>query len=323
MIESITNRHAFPLYAFILAILLLAQTGCPAPKPPDEPDEGNGTDEINKPDGPVRIAFVPSVEIGGMGMELEVFDLKLSELIGHEVESHIVLTYSACIEQMAAGHHEAAFLPSFAYVLAHERYNVQVALKAVRNGSPTYRGQIITRVDSGIETIQDLVDRTFGYTDVSSASGHLYPKTYLISEGIDPDTDLAEVTFVGNHPMVVEAVLTGRVDAGATFDDARLRLVDTEPTVMDEIRIIGYTSDIPSDTFSLREDCTGEFYDRLIDAIMELSRVGAGDEAEGIEPGILYTLYEVEEFVPAEDSDYDPIREMVSTLDLDIEAELD
>jgi len=263
----------------------------------------------------VRIAFVPSVEQGQIELALKDFETKLGELIEHPVEADIVLSYTACIEQMAAGHFDAALLPTFAYVLAHERYGIEVRLKAVRNGSPTYRGQIITRVDSGIETLEDLRGKTFGFTEASSASGYLYPKTLLMSNGIDPDVDLAEYTFVGNHPTVVQAVMQGRVDAGATFDDARLRLLDTEPTVMDEVKVIAYTPGIPSDTVSLRPDLHGDFWDRVIDALIELSREG--------EDSVLFRIYEIEELVPAEDADYDPIREMVETLDYDIEAELE
>jgi phosphonate transport system substrate-binding protein len=219
-------------------------------------------------------------------------------------------------EQMAAGHFEAALLPSLAYVLAHDRYDVRVALKAVRHGSPTYRGQIITRVDSGIDTLEDLRGRTFGFTDVSSASGHLYPKTLLINSGIDPDTDLAEVTFVGSqHAAVIEAVLHGRIDAGACFDDARTLLEETEPQVMQETKVVAYTPQIPADTVSLRADCVGPFYDRLVEALMELSREG--------EESPLLSIYTIEELVPAEDTDYDPIRQMVTTLNIDIEAELE
>jgi phosphonate transport system substrate-binding protein len=296
-----------------LIALVFCLAGCPKPVQKPVADE-NGTTATQEYQGPIRIAFVPSVEAGAIESQLQEFDSKMTELVGREVRSSIVISYPACIEQMAAGHFEAAMLPSLAYVLANDRYGVRVALKAVRKGSPTYRGEIITRIDSGINTLEDLRGRTFGFTDAASTSGHLYPKTLLISQGINPDTDLAEVTFVGDHTAVVQAVLQGRIDAGACFDDARLRLQETYPEVMSQLKVVAYTPDIPSDTFSLREDCTGPLYDRLVDAIMQLSKEG--------QEGVLYRIYEIEEFVPALDSDYDPIRQMASTLDLDIESEL-
>jgi len=287
-----------------LIVMAMAMTGCPAPS--ETPDE---------PEGPIRIAFVPSIEQGQIAQQLDDFDAELGELLGHPVESSIVLSYSACIEQMAAGHFEAALLPSLAYVLANDRYGVNVVLKAVRNGSPTYRGQILVRVDSGIDTLEDLRGRTLAFTEAPSASGHLYPKTLLIANGIDPETDLAEYAFVGSHTAVAQAVLQGRFDAGAMYDDARLRLMETETTIMDETKVIAYTPGIPSDTVSLRGDLEGSFWVSFVDAMITMSQKGEG--------GVLFSIYEIEELMPAEDSDYDPIREMVQTLEYDIEAELD
>lgn len=302
------------LFCIFISLML---TACPRGNPPENSDLDTSSEDTleGTPDGPVRIAFVPSVEVGGIETHLDEFDAAVSEILGHPVESSVVLSYTACIEQMEAGHFEAAMLPSSAYIMAHDRYGVQVRLKAVRRGSPTYRGQIITRVDSGIDTIQDLVGRTFGFTEAASTSGHLYPKTLLIQNGIDPNTDLAEMTFIGNHQAVVLAVLNGRVDAGATYDDARERLIETEPSVMDDLKVIIYTTGIPSDTVSLRKDLVGPFYDRFIETLMEISQAG--------EDSPFYAIYEIDELIPAEDSDYDPIRVMVATLGYNIEADLD
>jgi phosphonate transport system substrate-binding protein len=305
------------------AFICLALFGCPSnnqpsngnSQPASNGNSANGVEDTGVPDEPVRIAFVPSVEQGQIELSLEEFDTKLAELIDHEVESDIVLSYTACIEQMAAGHFDVALLPAFAYVLAHDRYDIEVRLKAVRDGKASYRGEIITRTDSGIDTLEDLRGRTFGFTEASSASGYLYPKTFLISQGINPDTDLAEYLFIGNHPMVVEAVFQGRVDAGACFDDARLRLIDTEPQVMEQVKVIAYTPEIPSDTVSFRAGLEGPFWDRVTDALIEMSHEG--------EEGALYRIYDIEELVPAQNSDYDPIRQMVETLNYDIESELD
>jgi len=37
---------------------------------------------------------------------------------------------------------------------------------------------------------------------------------------------------------------------------------------------------------------------------------------------VLYDIYEIEGLVPAQDCDYDPVREMASVLDLDLEKEV-
>jgi phosphonate transport system substrate-binding protein len=275
--------------------------------------EDQGRSSVSGPEGSVRIAFVPSVEAGQIESQLGDFDTRLSGILGHKVESDVVLSYTAAVEQMAAGHFDAAFIPPLAYILANDRYDARVILKAVRNGKPTYRGEIIARADSGINTLDDLKGKSFGFVEASSTSGHLYPKTLLINSGINPDTDLKAI-FVGSHPAVVEAVLSGRIAAGACFDDARQNLLTTEPNVMTDIKVIAYTPAIPGDTVTFRKDCTGPFYDKLADALMQLSKDG--------KEGTLYKIYQIEELIPAQDTDYDPIRQMVKTLGIDVEMEL-
>jgi phosphonate transport system substrate-binding protein len=126
---------------------------------------------------------------------------------------------------------------------------------------------------------------------------------------------LKEITFVGTHNAVVEAVLQGRVDAGACYDDARTRFLETEPDIMEKTRVVAYTAPIPSDTFSLREDCTGPFYDRLVNALVQLGSEG--------KDSVLFKIYQIESLVPAVDSDYDLVRQMVQTLNLDLQSEVD
>ncbi|MFH1675867.1 MAG: phosphate/phosphite/phosphonate ABC transporter substrate-binding protein [bacterium] len=309
-------------YFLVIAVISISASllaGCPSPKnkaPKNSESVGSGKEHPPFSNSePIRIAFVPSVETGGIELQLKEFEDELSWKISRKVEAKVVLSYAACIEQMAAGHFEIAMLPPLAYVLANDRYGVHVALKAVRNGSPTYRGEIITRVDSGIKTLEDLKGRTFGFTDSASTSGFLYPKTLLMVNGIDLDKDLKEYTMVGDHSAVVRAVLNGRVDAGACFDDARKNLLNSEPEVMDKIVPIAYTADIPADTVSYRKDCTGDFYDLVTSALLHMTESG--------KDSVLYKIYGIEALVPAQDSDYDPIREMVKTLNLDIEQEID
>jgi len=319
---KIPSGESRTLNLWLLICLLsfaLLMTGCPSSGGSQDENKPAAQTEnpvpAGAPEGPVRIAFVPSVEAGKIETQLDEFNNELSELIGHPVESVVVLSYSACVEQMGAERLEAAFLPALAYVLANDRYDVRVVLKAVRRGSATYRGEIITRADSGIETLEDLRGKTMCFVDASSASGYLYPKTLLISSGIDPEVDLKDCTFVGSHPAVIEAVLNGRLDAGACFDDARTTLLETEPRVMEETRVVAYTPDIPADTVSFRAGLEGPFYDRLVQALIEIGKKGKDSP--------LYGIYEIEELVPAQDSDYDPIRQMVNALNYDIEGEID
>lgn len=85
----------------------------------------------------------------------------------------------------------------------------------------TYRSVIVTRIDSAIRELADLRGVTVGLVDGQSTSGYLVPRTILREAGIDPDHDLS-VSLFASHRDVMEAVISGAVDAGAAHEN-RLR----------------------------------------------------------------------------------------------------
>jgi phosphonate transport system substrate-binding protein len=72
----------------------------------------------------------------------------------------------------------------------------------------------ITTSDS-IKSLADLKGKTLSFGSQSSTSGHLMPRSFLLSAGIDPDRDLKRVAYSGAHDATVAAVASGKVDAGA------------------------------------------------------------------------------------------------------------
>ena len=63
--------------------------------------------------------------------------------------------------------------------MANEKYGAEAKLRIVRNGGETsYKGQFITRFESGIETIADIDNRSIAYVDPSSTSGFYSPQSF-------------------------------------------------------------------------------------------------------------------------------------------------
>ncbi len=207
---------------------------------------------------------------------------------------------------------DVAWLPTLAYVLAHERNGALVTLKAVRRGSDSYYGIIITRNDSGVSELADLKGKTFAFVDAASASGHLYPRALLLKNGVDPDKDLDRYLFVGGHDSVVMAVFKGNVEAGAIYEDARDKFKDTMPKILSETKIIAKTDPIPSDTVSFSSKLPPELVEKITQALIDLMNTPEGKKA-------VYDIYQVEGLVEAKDEDYNTVREMAKLLGLDLE----
>jgi len=259
----------------------------------------------------IRMAFVPSGETQTILTNAEKLVKMMEEKTGYKIEASVPTSYAAVVEAIGANKVDVAWLAPFSYVLAHDRYGAEVVLTVARFGSTTYRGQIIVRADSGIKTLADLKGKRFAYVDAASTSGHLYPKTMIKAAGYDPDRFFIQTIFAGGHDKVVIAVYRGQVDGGAVFDDARTLVVKTLPDIKDQVVVIGKTSPIPNDTVAVRKGLSNDVVTKLTQALVEISQTDEGKK-------VLKDLYGVEGLVPAKDSDYDSIRNVATSLDLDL-----
>ncbi|GAB4429310.1 MAG: hypothetical protein Kow0031_09840 [Anaerolineae bacterium] len=272
-------------------------TGWPVAAPDEamaeEPAEGAS-------DVSIVMSFVPSgdtEEIVSSGDELAMM---VAERTGYAVESNVATSFAAVIEAMGAGNAQVGWLNTFGYILAHEKYGVDVALATERFGTTTYKGQIITKADSGIETIEDLAGTTFCRPDPLSTSGWIIPSITLAAAGLDVENDI-EVTDVGSHNNVVAAVYNGECDAGATYVDARGTIEDDFPDVKDVVVVIAESADIPNDTVSFAADVPADVRENVVNALLDIAGTEEGQAA-------LETLYEIAGLVPVDDSFYDEFR---------------
>jgi phosphonate transport system substrate-binding protein len=270
--------------------------------------------ELGSEENPIVWSFVPSGEMEQVAAGAqEVADL-LHDETGLYFDTNVATEYAGVVEAMCSDPPEAhmASLATFSYVLANERCGVEAELVAVRFGSPTYNGQIITQADSGIEGIEDLEGKTFCRPDPLSTSGWIIPELTMRAQGLTPESDLAEIVDAGSHDAVVAAVYNGDCDAGATYVDARGTLEDDHPDVMDEVVVIEVTEDIPNDGVQFIPDMDEELKTQIVDALLAISETEEGQEA-------LDTAYSWAGLEAHGDEFYDPFRQVLQASGLSIE----
>ncbi len=326
------TRMLSALAAIVYAAALCS--GCPKPPAPGaEPTAGSATTAappapatagtpaidptLGTADNPLVMAFVPSTEAEKVMDSGDELTLMLSQRTGLEFKKAFVATsYEAMVSAMGVNKVHVAWLPPMAYLFAHQRYGAQVALKVVRNGKPSYRGQIVVLASSPVQTVAELKGQRVAFVEQSSASGYLYPRTLLIESGIDPDLDLKDVSFAGSHDSALLALIKGTTDAACTYDDARKKLAEsTVPDIMEKTRILAYTPEIPADNVSFSTGVSPELARKITEALLAIAADEQGRK-------ILLELYEIEGLVPALDTDYDPVRKMAEVLNLNLEEQV-
>ncbi|GAB4003056.1 phosphate/phosphite/phosphonate ABC transporter substrate-binding protein [Nocardioides ultimimeridianus] len=170
---------------------------------------------------------------------------------GVETDYVLYSHYERQVEDLVAGRIDLAWNSPLAWVrarrLAHAR-GVTVSPIFMRDTDRDLRSAVITRADSGIETLPELKGRRIGVGAIDSPQATLIPLSYLRAElGDDLDVVRYDVgvglhgDHVGGERDAVTALMTGDVDAACVLD-ANLLLFSREGTAPSgSLRVLGHT----------------------------------------------------------------------------------
>jgi phosphonate transport system substrate-binding protein len=261
---------------------------------------------------PIKIYFTPSVDAERITTNAKELVDFLERETGYYFITAVPSSFIAVVEAFGTRKADIASINTFSYLMANEKYGAEAKLRIVRDGNETtYKGQFITRFDSGINTLSDIQGRTMAYVDPSSTSGFILPKAKLDKMGIKP----SESVFAMKHDNVVIMVYQRQVDVGATYYapprqgtneilDARMRVEQQFPDVEKKVKIIGFTEDIPNDPWVFRKDMDEGMKQKIIDALIKFVNTDKGREA-------LFEIYDIVGLIPTSDKDYDKLRNML------------
>jgi phosphonate transport system substrate-binding protein len=270
--------------------------------------------ELGSEDKPIVWVFVPSGETERVTSGAQsVVDLLEAETDLH-FEIRVATEYAGAIEAMCSDPAEAhiSSLATFAYVLAADRGCAEAALLSVRFGSATYNGQFLVRSDSGLSELGDLAGKTFCRPDPLSTSGWVIPSIMLRGAGVDPDTGLAQIVDAGSHDGVAAGVYNGDCDVGATYVDARSTIEEDYPDVMEQTMVIAIEPDIPNDGVQFIPSLDQEMKDKIVAGLLAIAQTDEGKVA-------LDTAYQWQELTKADDTVYDPFRQIVQAAGINVE----
>ncbi len=268
---------------------------------------------LGSQENPIVWAFVPSGEMERVaGGAQSVADL-LHEKTGLYFNTLVATEYAGVIEALRSDPPAAhmASLATFAYVMAADMGVVESALVSVRFGNPFYNGEIIARADSGVKQLTDLKGKAFARPDPLSTSGWIIPMITLRAAGVDTERDL-KVVDAGSHDAVVAAVYNGEVAGGACYVDARTRIEEDYPDVMEKVAVIEVSVNIPNDGVQFHPSVPQDLQDKIVNALLELVKTEEGKEA-------LNTAYQWTDLERHGDDFYDPFRQVLQAAGIDVQ----
>lgn len=192
----------------------------------------------------LRVSAIPDEAPTELLRKFEPLGKYLEQELDMQVRFQPVADYAGVVEALGAGHLDLAWLGGFTFVQARLRTGDAIPL-VQREQDEVFTSTFIT-ADPQITSHQDLKGKSFAFGSVSSTSGHLMPRYFLLQDGIEPDSFFSRVGFSGAHDATVAWVEAGRVDAGVLntsvwdklveenkVDTAKVRVYSTTPTYFD------------------------------------------------------------------------------------------
>ena len=233
----------------------------------------------------------------------------LSERMQRPVELVVLDDYVDLSAQLGGGKLEMAALSSYAYVRAKRQWpGLKLIATHVTGGGPTYGGYIVAKIDSGIETLQDLRGKNFCYVSPNSASGYLYPRAVFRRHGMDPDKAFASTRFTGDHLAAMRAMESGACQGAAVFAgiffEAKKHNIEVE-----KYTILVETPRIPYDAYCVPPTMPPALATSLRQALLALK---PGDP---VTKRYLGEHSRITGFATVEDSAYDSVRRIEKYLD--------
>jgi phosphonate transport system substrate-binding protein len=188
--------------------------------------------------------------------------------------------YAAAIDALVSNRAHLAWLSSKAALDCIEHANVEVFAQLIDSaGAPGYRALIVTRRDSPVSSLGQLLSkpRSYGFAmgEASSTSGHAMPSYALfVPRGIRPEQHFVPL-IRGNHAQTLDAVLRGQVHAGTYNTEELQRLQATQPARAASLRVLWESALIPKDPLLWRTDLPLSIRSRLSGFLFSYGKTAA------------------------------------------------
>lgn len=312
---TLPNRFLAPLFATVAA-LSLTLSGC-AGQP----------DATPAPLEKIVLAGLPMDENADTSARYQLMMDLIEEATGLPVEFYEAPDYAAIVEGLVAGRANFAQLDGLTYASATNlSEDVDLLLAYTRNPEerPGLYSYGVTRIDSDIDSLDDLRGKTVCFPDGSSSSGYLWPAFALSQLGIDPDpatTQDFKPIIAGNFPATWQGVFNGDCDAGFIADVSFNKIMLNDETINPEELVKFWESDtIPSGAFAVNSasvpaDIAATVKQVLLEKANKDYFVSAGlcDDVASC-PHLAVSVWG---YVESTDEFFDPVRDVCNTLNLE------
>lgn len=249
----------------------------------------------------LRISAIPDENPQELLRIYSPFANYLAKEVGIPVKFTPVVDYAATVEGLAAGKLDLVWYGGFTSVQAVRRAKGATRI-IMRKEDAEFKSEFITQKDSGISSLKDLKGKTFSFGSVSSTSGHLMPRYFLLQAGINPERDFAKFNFSGAHDATAAWVEAGKVDAGALNFLVWEKLVQNKKIATNKVVVFWTTPPYVDYVWTIRGGLDKGLVKKISQAFLKL-------DYKNPEHKKLLELHRTQGYIAAKDADWKGIEE--------------
>ncbi len=222
----------------------------------------------------------------------------LGKELGADVSFRSAKDYDSHMKALLDGDVDISYLgPSlFAIINSEHPGKIRIAAAILNKGKPTFKGVIVARKDSQINSLKDLQGKKFAFGDRKSTLSCYMPAHMLMQEGV---FDNINYKFVGSHDNVAVGVLRKSFDGGGLkpavankYLDKGLKIIAESEPVYEHVVVVG--PNVDDATFKKIQDALLKVQDPAVYTPIKKSITG---------------------FAVVKPSDYDNLKEVMKAVD--------
>jgi phosphonate transport system substrate-binding protein len=160
----------------------------------------------------LRVSAIPDEAPTELLRKFAPLGAYLEQQLGMQVEFTPVADYPAVVEALAADRIDLAWLGGFTFVQTRLKTGNAIPL-VQREQDAVFTSKFISS-DPAVKSLADLKGKTFAFGSVSSTSGSLMPRYFMLQEEIVPESFFSRVAYSGAHDATAAWVEAGKVDGG-------------------------------------------------------------------------------------------------------------
>ena len=217
----------------------------------------------------LRVSAIPDEAPTELQRKFAPLGAYLEKEVGMKVQFIPVTDYAAVVESLASGKLDLAWLGGFTFVQARLRTGNAIPI-VQRVEDEKFTSKFIASAASGVNALTDLKGKNFTFGSVSSTSGHLMPRFFLLQNNINPEKDFKRVAFSGAHDATALQVESGKVEGGVLNASVWDKLVADKKVDTSKVKVIWVTPPYYDYNWTVRGNLDPAVVKKLTGAFLKL-----------------------------------------------------